>query len=572
MHWLDWSIVLLYLGYIALSGIRLGRGASTLDSYLLAGRSMPWWAVGLSVMATQMSAITIVGTTGKAYEDGLRFIQFYFGLPLAMVLLCITLVPFFHRSGVYTAYQYLENRFDARTRTLAGLVFLLSRGLSCGVIIAAPSVILSLVLGWNEVLVILAIGLTTVLYTMVGGVRAVTWTDVRQMLIIVCSLIACALVLATTLPNSVSFLGALQLAGAADKMTAVDLNPSLSETYTLWSGLLAGTFLMLSYFGCDQSQVQRYLTTRSIDESRLSLMMSAVLKIPLQLLVLGLGVAVYVFYQFEQPPLIFEPSIAEELEASPNATSYTALSREFSANWLAKRAAAEALASNVDQRSLGTYKKLHGRETEIRAKALAMAAELRGKETYSDVNYIFPKFISSMLPIGMLGLMIAAIFAAAMSSVSSELSALASTSVIDIYKRHIHPSGDDAHYLRAARAFTILWGLFACGAAYYARDLGALIEVVNRFGSFFYGSLLGVFALALLSRRVNAAGAFYGLISGVLVVAFIDNLPWLASTTGSSALSIFSEYCQISFLWYNVIGSLTVVVVGASISMLSRGT
>lgn len=328
---------------------------------------------------------------------------------------------------------------------------------------------------------------------------------------------------------------------------------------------------MLSYFGCDQSQVQRYLTARSVDESKLSLLMSAVLKIPLQLLVLGLGVSVFVYYQFQAPPLVFEPGVATQITDPAQRSNYAGLERNFQQNWMEKRKLAKQLGEGKSgQQQIARFNSLHAREIELRREALGLLAKSKNQSEYSDVNYIFPKFITTVLPVGMLGLMIAAIFAAAMSSVSSELSALASTSVIDVYKRHIHPEDEDSHYLRAARLLTLFWGLFACGAAYYARNLGALIEVVNRFGSFFYGALLGVFVLALGFKRANSAGAFYGLISGVLVVSVFDNLPWLASSTGSTALLTLSEHSRISFLWYNVIGAVTVVLVGLLISAAGR--
>ena len=305
MHFLDWTIVIVYLAYVIWHGLVLSRGANDTQGFFLAGRSLPWWAVGLSVMATQMSAITLIGTTGQAYEDGMRFIQFYFGLPLAMIILCVTAVPFFYRAKVFTAYEFLEKRFDARTRTLTSFFFLVSRGLGVGVIIAAPAVILSIVLGWGELLTIFAIGLSTTFYTMMGGVQAVTWTDVKQMVIIISGLGICVFVILQSLPADISLNDALFVAGAAGKLETIDFTFDLSERYTFWSGLFAAMFLFLSYFGCDQSQVQRYLTARSEDESRVSLLMSAFLKIPLQFLILFIGILVFVFYQFTAPPMVF---------------------------------------------------------------------------------------------------------------------------------------------------------------------------------------------------------------------------------------------------------------------------
>jgi solute:Na+ symporter, SSS family len=331
MHALDWLVVGAYLVWIVWDGLRKAHRTDELEGYLLAHRTLPWWAVGLSVMATQLSAITLVGTTGQGYADGMRFVQFYFGLPIAMIILSVTLVPFFHRAKVYTAYEYLEKRFDLKTRTLASLLFLLSRGMSCGVIIAAPAVILSIILGWNLTLTILAIGLPTVVYTMHGGVQAVTWTDVKQMAVIVIGLLAAVVALIIGLPDGVGVTQAMHVAGAAGRLNAVDFTFDWNQTYTFWSGLLGGLFLMLSYFGCDQSQVQRYLTAKSVDEARHSLLMSAYWKIPLQALVLLTGVLVFVFYLFNQPPMLFNRVHAEKISGSGRAGDYQQLESRFAA-------------------------------------------------------------------------------------------------------------------------------------------------------------------------------------------------------------------------------------------------
>ena len=326
MQWLDWLIVVAYLTYVIWDGIRLTKGSNSIEGFFLANRSMPWWAVGLSVMATQASAITLVGTTGQGYVDGMRFVQFYYALPIAMIILCVTVVPFFHRAKVYTAYEYLENRFDAKTRTLTSFFFLLSRGLGVGVIIAAPAVILSVVLGWSELITIFAIGLTTTFYTMFGGIKAVTWTDVKQMILIFIGLGIAFFIILGNFPEGVSFTDGLHLAGANGKLTTLETKFDLTEKYTIWSGLIAALFLFLSYFGCDQSQVQRYLTAKSVDDGRTSLLMSAFLKIPMQAFILLIGVMVFVFYQFQAPPMIFNP--AEEAKISQNAT-YQSLEKEY---------------------------------------------------------------------------------------------------------------------------------------------------------------------------------------------------------------------------------------------------
>lgn len=555
MHWLDWMIVGVYLVYMIYDGIRLTKRSDEVEGYFLANRSLPWWAVGLSVMATQLSAITLVGTTGQAYADGMRFIQFYFGLPLAMVILCVTVVPFFYRARVYTAYEYLERRFDAKTRALASLCFLLSRGLSCGVIVAAPSVILSIVLGWNEITTILIMGVTTTLYTMFGGVQAVTWTDVKQMVIIFIGMTVCLIIIVSQFPDSISISNAIRVAGAAGRLKTVDPTFDLNQTYTLWSGLIGGMFLALSYFGCDQSQVQRFLTARSISEGRMSLLMSAFVKIPMQFLILFIGVMVFVFYQFQPPPLIFKADDRARIEQSVARADYEMLNAEY-LSALRVRAQAATKLANADGEAT-----LQARKDFIAADAAVNRARQRGvelvesvtKQKFNDVNYVFPTFVTTHMPIGVVGLIIAAIFAAAMSSIAAELNSLATATVIDFYRRHFRREAPDRHYLFVSKLATGFWGAFACAVALYAGRLGSLIEVVNRFGSFFYGSLLGVFVLAIGTKRATGRGAFWGLIAGLFSVA------------------LFSHYYrELSFLWYNLIGCLVVVAIGLLLSLIQR--
>jgi SSS family transporter len=566
MRTLDWFVVVGYLVWIVYDGLKRTKNANEVEGYFLANRSLPWWAVGLSVMATQLSAITLVGTTGQGYADGMRFVQFYFGLPLAMVILSVTLVPFFYRARVFTAYEYLERRFDLKTRTLASVLFLLSRGMSCGAIIAAPAVILSIILGWNLTLTIMLIGLPTVLYTMLGGVQAVTWTDVKQMVVIVAGLLAAVAVLILGLPDHIGLTQALRLAGAAGRLDAVDFSFDFRETYTFWSGMLGGLFLMLSYFGCDQSQVQRYLTAKSVDEGRHSLLMSAYFKIPLQALVLLTGVLVFVFYLFNQPPILFRPVVVEKIQNSGKAADLAALQSEFSEAFDARRTASTALAEASGDGSAArtAFATADERVASVRARAAALAREV-GEDGYRDftgdtptpdVNYVFPTFVTTKMPIGLVGLIIAAIFAAAMSSIAAELNSLATATVIDIYRRLIKPKASDAHYLRVSWMATGFWGLFACGVATFAAGLGSLIEVVNRFGSFFYGSLLGVFVLALMFRRANGHGAFVGLLAGIATVAAFAFSP---RTSG------------ISFLWQNPLGVVVVLVVGVAVSYATGG-
>jgi Na+/proline symporter len=557
MHFIDWLVVVVYLVWIVYDGLKRTKGSERIEGYFLADRNLPWWAVGLSVMATQLSAITLVGTTGQAYSNGMRFVQFYFGLPLAMILLSMTVVPFFYRARVYTAYEYLERRFDAKTRTMTSLLFLLSRGMSCGVIVAAPAVILSIVLGWNLTLTVLAIGVPTALYTMAGGVQAVTWTDVKQMVVIVVGVLAAVTILILSLPGEVGVSQALHLAGATGRLESIDFSFRLDETYTFWSGMLGGLFLMLSYFGCDQSQVQRYLTAKSVNEGRDSLMMSAFAKIPLQALILLTGVFVFIFYLFNEPPMLFNRVYDARVRAE-RATAFDALEREFGVAFGARRLAAEAA---VDARRGGevgaiarterAFIEEDARVKSVRDRAVALVRDVTGDAQYNDVNYVFPTFITTVMPIGLVGLMIAAIFAAAMSSIAAELNSLATATIIDFYRRYVRPVADDRHYLRVSRLATGFWGLFACWVAVYAGSLGSLIEVVNRFGSFFYGSILGVFALAILTRRASGTGAFVGLLAGMATVA-----------------AVAFGRPDISFLWHNVIGAVVVVLVGLPLSLL----
>ena len=551
MHWLDWAIVAAYLIYIVYDGLRLTKKSNEIEGYFLANRSLPWWAVGLSVMATQLSAITLVGTTGQAYADGMRFIQFYFGLPLAMVILCVTAVPFFYRAKVYTAYEYLERRFDSKTRSLTSFFFLISRGLSCGVIVAAPSVVLSLVLGWNEVTTILVMGLTTTIYTMFGGVQAVTWTDVKQMVVIFVGLAVILFVIIGQFPAGVSIGEAMDLAGAVGRMKTVDTSFNLNETYTLWSGLIGGLFLMLSYFGCDQSQVQRYLTAKSVSEGRTSLLMSAFIKIPMQFLILFIGVMVFVFYQFVQPPMIFKADDRAKIE---NTAEYVKLNAQFDLAFLARQQAATSFANSegsAKESAKQEYIAANNAMTGIRNEAIAEFKREAKTDKFNDTNYVFPSFVTRYAPAGVIGLIIAAIFAAAMSSISAELASLSTATVIDFYRRHFKKDAPDAHYLQVSKIATGCWGIFACIVALYAGRLGSLIEVVNKFGSYFYGSLLGVFVLAIGTKRATGNGAFVGLLAGIATVAVVGN------TT------------KISFLWYNVVGCVAVVIVGMLVSLLS---
>ena len=551
MHWINWLVVALDLSYLVIDGIRRSRGTSNLDGYFLASRQLPWWAVGLSVMATQLSAVTLIGTTGQGATDGLRFVQFYFGLPIAMVILGVTLVPFLHGAKVYTAYEYLERRFDAKTRTFTSLLFLLSRGMSCSTILAAPAVVFSAIFGWDLAWSVALIGIPTITYTVFGGVRAVAWADVKQMVIVVAALVSVVIVLVFRMPIPMD--DALRIAGAAGRLQVFDFSFDVTKTYTFWSGIIGGTFLMLSYFGTDQSQVQRYLAAKSVDEARSSLLMSAYWKIPLQALVLLVGVLVFLFFLFVPAPMLYNPAHSAQMRAAEPAL-YDSLEANYQ-NAIAARTAAARSASDA-QRSgnadaarsaLANFKATDAEVNAVRTEALKETSRITGVPS-RDVNYIIPRFVLGYLPLGLAGLFIAAVLGAAMSAISAELSSLSTATVIDFYRRWYRPEASDDHFLAVSKLATAGWGVFACVVATYAATLGSLVEVVNRFGSFFYGSILGVFLLAMIPRA-RALGAFVGLLVGMATVA-----------------SVSFGAPQVSFLWHNVIGAVTVLIVGTLLS------
>ena len=557
MHPLDWGVLVAFTLWIVYDGLKRTKDSRQLEGYFLANRSIPWWAAGISVMATQLSAITMIGTTGQGYTDGLRFIQFYFGLPLAMIVLSLTLVPFFYTSGVYTAYEYLERRFDSKTRSFTSLLFLISRGMSCGAVVSAPAVVLSLVLGWDLTATALAITVPAVIYTMFGGVQAVTWTDVKIMVIILIGLFAVIATAIVGLPVGVG--DGLSVAAATGRLRTFDFSFDLTNQYTFWSGTIAAFFLFCSYFGTDQSQVQRYLTARSVDEARHSLLMSAYWKIPLQVLVLVLGVLVFVFYVFTPPPLLFSSAQVERLRSGPSATSYAALESEFREAFGVRRDAASAFVDARQSTDAGrveaarsTLRQADGALEAVRRKAGDLVREQDGDRRFSDVNYITPTFILTQLPIGFVGLLMLAIIMAATDTIAGELNSLSTATVMDFYKRWFKPEATDAHYLGVSKLATGLWGLFACAVAVWAAELGSLIEVVNRFGSFFYGSILGVFILAVAVKSATGNGAFVGLVAGMASVA------WVASST------------DVAFLWQNVVGAVVVLVVGFVVSQIDR--
>ncbi len=547
MRPLDWLVMFTWLAFIVSYGLYRGRGSSTVNKFLLAGKSMPWYAMGLSIMATQASAITFISTTGQAYVDGMRFVQFYFGLPLAMLVLSATAVPIFHRSGVYTAYEYLERRFDARTRALVSGIFLIQRGLAAGLSLYAPAVVLSIVLGWSDRLTAVIMGVLIITYTAYGGIKAVTWADVPQMMLIFCGLWIAFLMAVHLLPAGVSFHDAVSLAGAAGRLNAVTFHFDWNDRYNVWSGLIGGMFLALAYFGCDQSQVQRYLSGKSIEQSRLSLIFNAMAKVPMQFFILFIGAMVFVLFIFVRPPVLFQPVELEHLRGDAR---LPAIQQRYEDAFARRKEAAEdyVRAEHAGDRSAraAIVSRFHAAEQELNDAHVA-GERLVGKD-FDDTNYIFLSFVTRYLPAGLVGLLIAVIFTAAMSSTSGEINALATVTVIDIYRRHINRSASDHHYLSASRVATVFWGIVAMGFAQYGRNFGALIQAVNAIGSLFYGGLLGVFTLAFFFKTVNANGAFVGVLAG------------------EAAIFAANFFTRISFLWFNVIGTVVVVAVGLAVS------
>jgi Na+/proline symporter len=548
MRALDWLVLIVSLLGIVSYGLYKARGKVTMQSYLLAGKTMRWWVIGLSIMATQASAITFIGTTGQGYADGIRFVQFYFGLPIAMVIIASVAVPLFHRSGVYTAYEYLERRFDPKTRTLASIVFLIQRGLGVGLALYAPGVVLSVILGWPESVTVWAMGALVILYTVIGGIKAVMWTDAQQMIVMLAGILVAFFAAGTSLPAGVSFADGLYLAGVSGKLRAVDLSFDWQNRYNLWSGLIGGTFLALAYFGTDQSQVQRYLTGRSITHMRFSLLFNSVVKVPLQFVILLTGALVFSFFVFEKPPLLFNNVDRRQVEAWSDA-GFATVEGRYDEAFSQRREAARGLVQTRTAAAQQRFREADDALQQARRDAIALV-EVRKGETYNDTNYIFLTFVMQHLPVGIVGLIIAAVFAAAMSTISAELNSLATATVVDHYQRYVYKGRTDAHYSRVARLATAFWGIYATTFATFGGQLGSLIEAVNIVGSLFYGSMLGVFVLAFAPWRSNGNGAFAGMLAGLAAVA------WTSQNT------------SISFLWYNLVGCIVAVLVGLLVSRM----
>ncbi len=552
MRPIDWSVLLLSLAYFVLYGVWKGRGNKDITGYLMADRGIRWHIILLSVMATQASAITFLSTPGQAYKDGMRFVQFYFGLPIAMIVLSITAIPIYHKLKVFTAYEYLERRFDLKTRCLAAILFLIQRGLAAGFTIFAPAIILSTLLGMNLKITIFLIGGLVLIYTASGGSKAVSRTQTQQITVVFIGIVSAFIMILFLLPRDISFFDALYVAGKMGKLNAIDFSFDLKNRYNLWSGLIGGFFLALSYFGTDQSQVQRYITGKSITHSRLGLLANGIVKVPMQFFILLLGAMVFAFYQFTTPPLFFNTVESQGVRTGQWGAEFRKMESDYTLAYEKQIQLTRQLVVNhksgnaqLTQETLLRLNAATGDTSELRGKGLAIIKKQSTNEDVSDTNYIFLSFVLTYMPAGLLGLVISAIVAASMSSTSSELNSLASTSVVDIYRRLICASGSDRHYLVVSKMVTVMWGAFAILFAQYANHLGTLVEAVNILGSLFYGTILGIFMIAFFFKSVTGGAAFY------------------AGLFAEIGVFLCFSLTKISFLWYNVVGCL--LVIGLSI-------
>ncbi|NNM23900.1 MAG: sodium:solute symporter [Flavobacteriaceae bacterium] len=533
MGTIDWIILIGTLVFIVGYGTYKSRGNKNVSEYLKGGNSSKWWTIGLSVMATQASAITFLSTPGQAFHDGMGFVQFYFGLPLAMVIICLVFIPLYHKMNVFTAYEFLESRFDRKTRSLTAFFFLVQRGLAAGITIFAPAIILSAVLGWNLIYLNIIIGILVVIYTVSGGTKAVNITQKQQMAIIFGGLIIAFLIILNFLPLDVGFDNALEIAGANGKMEILDFSFDLENRYTVWTGLLGGTFLMLSYFGTDQSQVQRYISGRSVRESQMGLIMNGVLKVPLQFFILLIGVMVFVFYQFNSSPLNFNPAAEADVLNSAYAEEYRDLQTEKqlleSEIYTLQSDFSRETNSDVKESMIEQMQLLNQSETALRESSKALILKANPEAETNDKDYVFIHFILNNLPMGLIGLLLAVILSAAMSSTAAELNALGSTTAIDFYKRNWE-GRSERHYVRISKWFTLMWGIIAILVACVANLFDNLIQLVNIIGSIFYGNILGVFLLAFFIKFVKSRATFISAIITQIVVGvvwYVDILPYL---------------------------------------------
>jgi len=550
---LDWSVLLITLSFIVIYGSWKTKGSKNVKDFIKGGNEAKWWTIGLSVMATQASAITFLSTPGQAFHSGMGFVQFYFGLPIAMIIICVVFIPIYHRLKVYTAYEYLETRFDLKTRSLAAILFLIQRGLAAGITIFAPAIILSAVLGWDLLTLNIIIGVLVIIYTVSGGTKAVSVTQKQQMAIIFIGMFAAFFIIISYLPEDISFSKAIQIAGASGKMEVLDFSFDLSNRYTIWTGFLGGTFLMLSYFGTDQSQVQRYLSGKSIRESQLGLLFNGFLKVPMQFFILLVGVMVFVFYQFNASPLNFNPAATDAVKSSVLAEEYQVLEEKHNDISEQKKALQFSFAENPsDQKIKEQIKVLNQEEIANREDAKEVILKADPSQEVNDKDYVFIHFILNNLPRGLIGLLLAVILSAAMSSTASELNALAATTTMDLYRRNDKHERTDMYYVKVTKWFTLAWGILAIMVASIANLFDNLIQLVNIIGSIFYGNILGIFLIAFFIKMVRGNAVFMaGIITQVLIIWVfqMDVLP---------------------YLWLNLLGCVLVVVLSIIIQLFSK--
>lgn len=555
MDIIDWVVLFGTLLFIVVYGVYKTRGSQNIESYLLGDKSMKWWTIGLSVMATQASAITFLSTPGQAYEDGMGFIQFYLSLPLAMIVLSVTVIPLYYRLKVYTAYEYLETRFDLKTRTLAAALFLIQRGLAAGITIYAPAIILSTILGWHLTFTNILIGSLVIIYTVSGGTKAVSQTQKQQMAVMMGGMILALIVLFWKLPEYVSVGDAITVAGEMGKLNLIDLSVDFENRYTLWSGMLGSFFLFMSYFGTDQSQVQRYLSGKSIAESRLGLLMNGLVKIPMQFLILFIGAMLFVFFQFNQSPVFFNQAVKDKAMQSAEGEKIRQLEQEYDQLFMQKKEGLQQalrLEGEASDAVFAQVDRLQQREKGIRQEVKGLIVQADPLAEPKDTDYVFITFVMNYLPHGLIGLLLAVIFSAAMSSTAGELNALASTTTVDVYKRSVRKEGSELHYLRSSKLFTVLWGGLAIAFATYATLLDNLIEAVNILGSLFYGTILGIFLVAFYLKRVQSNAVFYAALiaEAIVIICYITT--------------------ELAFLWLNPLGCGLVILLALLFQQLKR--
>jgi SSS family transporter len=547
---LDWTLLTFTLLFIIVYGVYKNHKDKNIDGYLLGNQSLPWYHVGLSVMATQASAITFLSTTGQGFDDGMRFVQFYFGLPLAMIVLCVTFIPIFHRLKVYTAYEYLEKRFDGKVRVFTAFLFLIQRGLSTGISIYAPSIILSTIFGWDIFWTNILMGGMVLTYTVVGGTKAISYTHLQQMIVITVAMVLAGVIVVMMLPENIGLVKALKIAGKANhtKVISFDFNPK--DRYNLWSGLIGGFFLQLSYFGTDQSQVGRYLTGESITQSRLGLVMNGLLKIPMQFLILLVGVLVFVFYQYNPSPVFFNKVETDKLRTSQYAPEFVAIEKQY--NELSeKRKQLLVSSDNLDNQQLEVYKSsLHASDSvakSLKGQVIELIKKNNPSASTNDRDFVFLRFVLDHLPHGLIGLLIAVIFAASMGSIASAYNSLAATSVVDVYRKFSKNVPSEKAELNASKVSTVIWGLFCIFVAQYANQLGNMIEVVNVLGSLFYGIILGVFLVAFYFKSIGGTATFWAAIISQAVIL------------GIGIPQVILKVEWIAYLWFNPIGCFLVI-------------